>query len=293
MLLALEGIAGAGKSTLRDWLLSAATGRDIPMGHAGQFSWLSLPATRTLIALRSGRPAPTARQALAAAQRDLELHARHNLVPALARGPVIADRLILSTAALLALVHEGAWSAATCGSSPKSTAARPDLTVLITTPPEVCHGRLADRETARRFGEDQKTNARLADLYAQAATAWTATTGCPVLRHPCSTGADLSTLGSACLARIGTTATPAARSRGTIMNLDPLHPAAWVTGQVSAAGWDVRDLLAFTRASTLMLASRSGEPPVVIKAGLAATTSSPSSTTAPGRRPTGSTGTPR
>ncbi len=211
MLLALEGIAGAGKSTLRDWLLSAATARDIPMGHAGQFSWLSLPATRTLIGLRSGSPAPTARQALAAAQRDLELHARHNLVPALARGPVIADRLVLSTAALLALVHEGAVGGYVRQLA-EVTAARPDLTVLITTPPEVCHGRLADRETARRFGEDQKAAARLADLYAQAATAWTATTGRPVLRHPCSTDADLSTLGSACLARVGTTAIPAARS---------------------------------------------------------------------------------
>jgi serine/threonine-protein kinase len=51
------------------------------------------------------------------------------------------------------------------------------------------------------------------------------------------------------------------------MRLHPLHPAAWVLEQVSDAGWDVRDLLAFTRASTLVLASRNGQPPVVLKAG--------------------------
>ncbi|MEV4868588.1 hypothetical protein [Streptomyces syringium] len=71
MLLALEGIAGAGKSTLRDRLLADAHGAHIALGHIGQFSWLSLPATRTLIGLRAGRPAADSDQALAAAHRDL------------------------------------------------------------------------------------------------------------------------------------------------------------------------------------------------------------------------------
>lgn len=51
------------------------------------------------------------------------------------------------------------------------------------------------------------------------------------------------------------------------MDLHPLHPAAWVLDQVRDTGWHVHDLLAFTRASTLILASRSEEPPVVLKAG--------------------------
>ncbi|MFI9588567.1 protein kinase [Streptomyces sp. NPDC052236] len=51
------------------------------------------------------------------------------------------------------------------------------------------------------------------------------------------------------------------------MRLHPLHPAAWVLDLVSDAGWHVHDLLAFTRASTLVLASRDDAPPVVLKAG--------------------------
>lgn len=51
------------------------------------------------------------------------------------------------------------------------------------------------------------------------------------------------------------------------MHLHPLHPAAWVLEQARDAGWQVHDLLAFTRASTLILASRDSEPPVVFKAG--------------------------
>lgn len=55
--------------------------------------------------------------------------------------------------------------------------------------------------------------------------------------------------------------------RNDIMRLHPLHPASWVLDQVHAAGWQVHDLLAFTRASTLILASRASMPPIVLKAG--------------------------
>jgi serine/threonine protein kinase len=51
------------------------------------------------------------------------------------------------------------------------------------------------------------------------------------------------------------------------MDLHPLHPAAWVIEQTHAAGWEVLDLLAFTRASTLIVVSRSDQPPAVLKAG--------------------------
>ena len=51
------------------------------------------------------------------------------------------------------------------------------------------------------------------------------------------------------------------------MNLHPLHPAAWVLGRLRADGWRIDDLLAFTRASTLVTANRAGQPPVVLKAG--------------------------
>lgn len=51
------------------------------------------------------------------------------------------------------------------------------------------------------------------------------------------------------------------------MRLHPLHPAVWVLDQVRGAGWHVHDLLAFTRASTLVLVSRDDATPVVLKAG--------------------------
>ncbi|WP_116211581.1 hypothetical protein [Streptomyces olivoreticuli] len=210
MLLALEGIAGAGKSTLRDRLLAAAAAEGIRLGHIGQFSWLSLQATRTLIDLRAGRPAKTSKQALAAARRDLELHARHNLAPALSLGPVVADRLTLSTVCLLALL-DGRPVADHVLHLAEVAPARAELTVLLTTEPEVCHTRLARRPTSRRFGDDPSTACRLADLYEQAATAWTETTGLPVLRHSCTTEPELDLLTAACLNQLRTAAPHAAR----------------------------------------------------------------------------------
>ncbi|WP_431728100.1 protein kinase domain-containing protein [Verrucosispora sp. TAA-831] len=51
------------------------------------------------------------------------------------------------------------------------------------------------------------------------------------------------------------------------MYLHPMHPAAWVLDELRESGWHLHDLLCFTRASTLVLVSRNGTPPVVLKAG--------------------------
>ncbi|MDG4807715.1 hypothetical protein O7634_13235 [Micromonospora sp. WMMD1120] len=211
MLLALEGIAGAGKSTLRDRILANAAREHIRLGHIGQFSWLSLDATRSIIGLRAGRPAADGVRAMAAVRRDLELHARHNLAPALSLGAVIADRLTLSTASLIALLHDRPV-AHYVQQLAEVTAARADLIVLLTTEPGLCHARLSMRPTMRRFGEDRSTAARYADLYEQAADAWTEATGLPVLRHPCTSEPELDRLAIACLDRVRQPLPQASRS---------------------------------------------------------------------------------
>jgi thymidylate kinase len=206
MLLALEGIAGAGKSTLRDRLLRDAHEAGIRIAHTGQFSWLAPSATRTLIRIRAGIPADTLDEAVEAACWDLSLHARFNLSPLLHTSHLLADRLTLSSACLLALVHDQPVEQMIHRLA-EQTRARPGLTLLLTTPLPICESRIAERATARRFGEDSGTAARLADLYLQAAAAWTTATGLPVLQHPCTTPADLDQLARCCLALVKGTAT--------------------------------------------------------------------------------------
>ncbi|MFJ4674061.1 nucleoside/nucleotide kinase family protein [Kitasatospora purpeofusca] len=209
MLVALEGLPGAGKSTLRDRILADARTRDSPLEHAGQFSWLSLAATRTLVRLRAGQPADDPEETVEAACWDLTLHARFNLAPALARGPVLADRLGLSTACLLALVHRRPV-AEYVERLAEQHLARPRLTVLLTTEPDLCQARLAGRQTAPRFTDRPDAAERLADLYPQAATAWTRRTGLEVWRRPCTTKADLDQLTANCLTHLNGSTRPSA-----------------------------------------------------------------------------------
>jgi serine/threonine-protein kinase len=51
------------------------------------------------------------------------------------------------------------------------------------------------------------------------------------------------------------------------MRLDPQHPAAWVIDLVTKNGWDVHDLLAYTRSSTLLYTAKPGTNAVVMKVG--------------------------
>ncbi len=203
MLLALEGIAGAGKSTLRDRVLAEAHTQGLAITHTGQFSWLAPKATRILIRLRAGIPATSPDEATEAACWDLSLHARHILRPALTAGHLLADRLTLSTACLLAILHDRPVNAFV-HSLAEQVDAWPDTTVLLTTPADTCMGRISARRTAPRFTENPDTAHRLADLYLQAADAWTQATERPVLHHPCTTAEDLDHLAELCLNRLTT-----------------------------------------------------------------------------------------
>ncbi|MBT2397403.1 hypothetical protein [Streptomyces sp. ISL-100] len=212
MLLALEGIAGAGKSTLRDRLLADAHTEGIPLSHIGQFSWLSHPATRTLVRLRAGHGGDPD-EAIGAACQDLTLHYRFNLSPALAHGPVLADRLTLSTACLLSLLHQRPVDEYVERLA-EDERARPQLTVLLTTEPGICHARITRRTTARRFTEHPEAAARLADLCQEAGNGWAKSTGLPVLRHPCTTPTDLDALSAACMDHLRAANRPSSPTTG-------------------------------------------------------------------------------
>ncbi|PVD04482.1 hypothetical protein [Streptomyces sp. CS014] len=205
--LSLEGTAGAGKSTIRNKTLTAAVTAGVDVGHIGQFSWLSPPATRTLVHVRAGTPTGTAAQSIRAAREDLDLHARFNLAPALARGPLIADRLILSTACLLALAHcqpVEPMIETLAAAAP----ALPTLTVLLTTPPHLCTQRLALRPSRPRFGEDPASAHQLAALYRQASREWTTLTGLPVIHRPSVVEADVEAIARECLNHLTAKGTP-------------------------------------------------------------------------------------
>lgn len=190
MLLAIEGVAGSGKSTVRDRLLVAADGLGLPLTHVGQFSWLSLPATRAIVELRAGSAPSDDSTALAAAIEDLQLHVRHNISLAHEHAHVVADRLLLSTACLLALLYNTDPSKYLMPLSQVQDA-RPSLTILLTTDPSVIIARLESRRSTRRFGEATEALGRLSNLYRRAAQVWESETGGRVVLGPSLTSSDV------------------------------------------------------------------------------------------------------
>jgi len=114
------GPSGSGKSTVRDRLLIAAGNAGVPLAHIGQYSWLSLAATRTIIGLRAGNAPSDETDAVAAVTTDLRLHPRHNIRLAHMHAHVVADRLLLSTACLLALTTALQWAREILGKSPQA-----------------------------------------------------------------------------------------------------------------------------------------------------------------------------
>ncbi|MFG1793976.1 hypothetical protein [Nocardia sp. NPDC049149] len=182
MLIALEGIAASGKSTLRNQILDRAQARSLTMTHLGQFSWLSLRSTRSLVALRTGRGAVAEDDALGAVLDDLALHMQNNLAPAARLGDVIADRLVLSTACMLATAYQRSVGGYV-NTLIRHTGIRPDLTILVTTAPELCQQRLAQRRAASRPTDNPDSAVVLDELYQQAASESERCTGTPLWRR--------------------------------------------------------------------------------------------------------------
>ncbi|MFE9575329.1 hypothetical protein ACFYO1_03000 [Nocardia sp. NPDC006044] len=186
MFIALEGPAAAGKTTLRDHILTRAEQDSVPVTHIGQFSWLSLEATRTVVALRAGHTGVTEATAIGAITADLTLHTKHSIAPALCDGHVLADRLLLSSACLLALVY-GQPVERYLDQLAGAVAALPDLTIALTTPPAINRDRLQHRRTANRFGDSPETAAQLSLLHTRAGRHWAQITGRPIWRRNLAT----------------------------------------------------------------------------------------------------------
>ncbi|MCP2337541.1 hypothetical protein [Actinomadura rupiterrae] len=191
MFIVLDGPAGSGKSALRDQLLHAAAERGIRGVHLGQFSWLSLTATRTIVALRAGQVTSSLASAVSAVRDDLALHVRHNLCRTAPL--IVADRWTPSTACLLALLYE--QPVGPLLGELALPEALPDMTILLTTPADLCRDRIRKRPASRRFLDADANLGPLTRLYADAAAA------CPdpVITRPSNQPSDLVELTEAVL----------------------------------------------------------------------------------------------
>lgn len=190
----LEGIAGSGKSTLRNRLLSESAKHGVAFAHLGQFSWLSLEATRKIVRLRQGSSDLSEADAIEAMCTDLSLHFRFNIATAMACGGLVIDRLVLSSATLLAAIYGGDVRRFL---QPLSEALplKPKVTVVLTTEPELCWRRIqSSRRSSTRFVESREMIKRLYSLMQDAAEDWASLSGGAVILRDSATSDDIDTI---------------------------------------------------------------------------------------------------
>lgn len=93
---AIEGINGAGKSTIRDHFEDYYTSRGESVFLLGQYGWLVPSATATIVAFREGWGGYTADELLAAHVADRAVTYSHIIEPHLHCGPLVGDRCLVS-----------------------------------------------------------------------------------------------------------------------------------------------------------------------------------------------------
>jgi len=95
----LEGIDGAGKTTLRRILAKRLTANRQKVIEVGQHSWLDTSMAEKIVDIREGRSAIPREEIVSIYGTDKLLHARANISPNIGKHIVIADRYIFSDAA--------------------------------------------------------------------------------------------------------------------------------------------------------------------------------------------------
>ncbi|GAA0571999.1 dTMP kinase [Paractinoplanes ferrugineus] len=160
----LEGTDGSGKSTLRRLLHDRLNATGPSCFMVGQFSWLDPDAGRVIMAARTQRTGYSRRDLREAYATDVRLHQLHNIRPALATVPVIADRYIYSHA----VYHEVLWGIPmeeTLRFHRESDMLRPDAVIFVDTDADIASRRVVTRGQNPRPHENEPTLRRLHRAY--------------------------------------------------------------------------------------------------------------------------------
>ncbi|MFY1576712.1 dTMP kinase [Verrucosispora sp. WMMD703] len=165
--IALEGTDGSGKSTLRISLAQALRQVASTVTEFGQHSWLDTDAARLIVGNRMARSNGNADAVVEAYLRDKRLHFEFNIKPALAVGPVLTDRYVLSDIVYHHVLHgvpmERISAAMTALRMPT-----PDVIVFVDTPPALAWTRIGTRNKELRPYERPDTLVQLYDAYDRA-----------------------------------------------------------------------------------------------------------------------------
>ncbi|MEJ0075258.1 MAG: hypothetical protein WDO17_07390 [Alphaproteobacteria bacterium] len=143
---ALEGVPGSGKTTIRDIVLGHFRSAGRLTHHVGQHGWLSPEATQLIVGARRGSIQLHPEPLVAALAYDKTLHFRANIEPFVGDRLVLADRYSISDLFLLAATGAGGYDEYV---STIPGGILPQITFIIMCSPDIAQARLQTRASVR------------------------------------------------------------------------------------------------------------------------------------------------
>ncbi|MFG2007807.1 dTMP kinase [Micromonospora sp. NPDC048868] len=165
--IALEGTDGSGKSTLRIQLAQALRQLAPTVTELGQHSWLDPASSRVIVGNRMARSSWHAEAVVEAYLRDKHLHFQFNIEPALAAGPVLTDRYVLSDIVYHHVLHGIPMERISTSMEARQMPA-PDVIVFVDTPPDLAWRRINSRNKELRPYERPEILVQLYHAYDRA-----------------------------------------------------------------------------------------------------------------------------
>lgn len=161
---ALEGCDGVGKSSIRNVLHECflTAGRACTM--LGQHAFLDPRTTRVIVNVREQRHRYDARDVADAYFRDKRLHSQWNVLPALERASVIADRSFISDAVYQDVLYD-IPAEDTLERHSSAATLLPDLVVYVALDPDEAYERVVRRGKGMRHYERPADLRRITAAY--------------------------------------------------------------------------------------------------------------------------------
>ncbi|QMW01465.1 dTMP kinase [Spirosoma foliorum] len=142
--IAIEGIDGAGKTSVRNILIKLFENINITPFIVGQHSWLNVDISRQIINIRENRYGCTPEDILLSYALDKNLHSTYNIKNACRQTVVIADRYIYSDAVYHQVLYQIPVST-TMSLHKTLCTIEPDIILFIEVDPSIAYSRLLKR----------------------------------------------------------------------------------------------------------------------------------------------------
>jgi dTMP kinase len=160
----LEGIDGAGKTTLRRLLAHRLQACGWPVVELGQHSWLVPTVARTIIQAREGGGGLSSAEISRSYFLDKVFHASENISPAIESAVVLSDRYIFSDAAYQEALHSS-LAELILNKHRQSGTLLPNIIFYIDVPVEVSQARIQKRNKPTKHYERPADLSRVNEVY--------------------------------------------------------------------------------------------------------------------------------